>query len=327
MRALSPDANEVCFYHKGKRIGHYRSSDRPKFTDTQSCTKSMVAIALFKARDLGYLKLDDPIIKHLPEWKHYQTEPYKHITIRHLLTHTSGLPGNKLFRPNDKPWSVRGDDQFFNNLVELGQDYNRNFRASLHQVIYTVGKEFDYSNPGTQILAAVLQGALESGRYRGTVEQFITTEILSPLGMTQTTFSMDNGVIKFNGGMRTTAENLVKMGNLILRNGKVGGVEILSSESVKEMVSTPPPSKIEGCLPRYGHLWWRDDTFKTISAEGDLNNLVVVFPDDNIIISRTQHYRTGVSDETMEQRGKELWTRWQNVLGVFKGLPPLPRLT
>ncbi len=326
MRALWPDANEVCFYHEGKRIGHFQSEDRPDRTDTQSCTKSMVAISLFKARDLGFLKLDDPIIKYLPEWKHYQTEPYKDITIRHLLTHTSGLPGNKLFRPDDKPWRIRGDDQFFNNLASLSSKFDRNFRASLHQVIYTVGKEFDYSNPGTQILAAVLQGALELSSYPRTVEQFITTEILLPLGMTETTLSMDNGVIKFNGGMCTTADNLFKMADLILQDGNVGGVQILSSESVKEMISTPPPSKIEGCLPRYGHLWWRDDTFKTISAEGDLNNLVVVFPDDKIIISRTQHYRTSVSDEVMEQRSKELWTRWQNVLGVFKGLPALPRL-
>jgi CubicO group peptidase (beta-lactamase class C family) len=324
LRALWPQANEVCFYHAGERIGYYKNQNQPDLTNTHSCTKSMVAIAIFKARDLQLLELEDKISDRLPEWKHYGADGYKDITIRHLLTHTSGLPGNAFFRPEDKPWSIRGDDQFFNNLAPVDERYDRNYRASLTQLIYPVGKHFDYSNPGVQILAAVLERALRDKGDRRTVEDFIKEEILRPLRMTETTFLKDGRVIMFNGGMHSTGDNLFKMGDLVLQKGFVNGRQILSPESVEEMISTPPKTILKACPPNYGHLWWRDAQLEYVAAVGDNNNLAFVFPKDQIIITRTQHYDPGIPENQASQHAKLFWDSWNIAVGAFKMLPPLP---
>lgn len=59
-----------------------------------SITKSSAATAVLQLRDAGKLQLDDPIHKHMP-WFTIQNrfEDAPTITIRHLLMHTAGLPG------------------------------------------------------------------------------------------------------------------------------------------------------------------------------------------------------------------------------------------
>ena len=63
-----------------------------------SITKTFTATAILQLRDAGRLQLDDPLTKHLPWFalasKHADAPP---ITIRHLLTHTAGLPREAAF--------------------------------------------------------------------------------------------------------------------------------------------------------------------------------------------------------------------------------------
>ena len=58
-----------------------------------SAAKPFTSTAVLQLRDRRLLRLDDPVAKHLPGF------PYPAITIRHLLTHTSGLPDLELFEP------------------------------------------------------------------------------------------------------------------------------------------------------------------------------------------------------------------------------------
>ena len=56
-----------------------------------SITKIFTSTAVLQLRDKGKLNLDDPLVRHFPEF------PYPDITIRHLLSHTSGLPDFQIF--------------------------------------------------------------------------------------------------------------------------------------------------------------------------------------------------------------------------------------
>lgn len=63
-----------------------------------SVTKTFTATAIMQLRDAGKLSLDDPVVKHLPWFKiksWFNDAPA--ITIRHLLTHTSGLPSEAAY--------------------------------------------------------------------------------------------------------------------------------------------------------------------------------------------------------------------------------------
>src|SRR6185295_7422505 len=51
-----------------------------------SISKQFLAVLVLKQYEKGKLKLDDPVNRYLPDF------PYPQITLRHLLTHTSGLP-------------------------------------------------------------------------------------------------------------------------------------------------------------------------------------------------------------------------------------------
>ena len=63
-----------------------------------SVTKLFTSTAILLLRDAGQLQLDDPVARHLPWFEIGQRQPEAEpITIRHLLTHTSGLPREAAF--------------------------------------------------------------------------------------------------------------------------------------------------------------------------------------------------------------------------------------
>jgi len=59
-----------------------------------STFKAMSTIALFQQMEQGKFKLDDPVNKYLSDFKIQGEDPQHPVTFRHLLTHTSGLPGD-----------------------------------------------------------------------------------------------------------------------------------------------------------------------------------------------------------------------------------------
>src|SRR6266513_1520925 len=59
-----------------------------------STFKAMSTIALLQQMELGKFKLDDPVNKYLSDFKIQGEDPQHPVTFRHLLTHTSGLPGD-----------------------------------------------------------------------------------------------------------------------------------------------------------------------------------------------------------------------------------------
>src|SRR5215203_1285643 len=71
-----------------------------------SNTKPFTGIAIMQLRDRGLLKLDDPIIKYLPELKavHNSFGDMNDITIRHLLNHSAGFRNSTFPYKNGKDW-------------------------------------------------------------------------------------------------------------------------------------------------------------------------------------------------------------------------------
>src|SRR5437660_11529736 len=68
-----------------------------------STFKAMSTVALLQQMEQGKFKLDDPVNKYLTDFKIQGEDPTHPVTFRHLLTHTSGLPGDF------GPFTVWGD--------------------------------------------------------------------------------------------------------------------------------------------------------------------------------------------------------------------------
>ena len=135
-----------------------------------SMTKSFTALSILKLRDEGKLSLDDPAEKYVPQLKslRYPTADSPRITIRHLLSHAEGFP-------EDNPWGDRqlaATDQQMNEMIERGIPFST-----------PPSHAYEYSNFGFAILGRIV--SVVSGMpYR----DYVQKSILTPLGMTSTTF-------------------------------------------------------------------------------------------------------------------------------------------
>ncbi len=149
-----------------------------------SMTKVFTAVAILQLKEQGLLDLDDPVKDHLSFFKvKYPSKDSEVITIRHLLTHSSGLPDNV---PAIIGWIHYDGDEDWNQtelIKEKLPDYS--------ELSYEPGSKSKYTNVGYMVLAAVIEAA--SGQ---TYEQYITEHILETLKMDQTGFTYTDSMIK-----------------------------------------------------------------------------------------------------------------------------------
>jgi CubicO group peptidase (beta-lactamase class C family) len=139
---------------------------RPYTTRTRSClaslSKPITAAAAMMLAGSGRLACDDPLSKYLPGF----TDAVGAVTLRHLLTHTSGIP--------DYP--------------QLNVDHpgvtNAEILAALRKVprpSFPPGQKYEYSNSGYVLIALVIEAV--SGQ---SLPRFLDARIFTPLGMAAT---------------------------------------------------------------------------------------------------------------------------------------------
>jgi CubicO group peptidase (beta-lactamase class C family) len=154
------------------------AQDLPADLDTvfriASLTKSFTAIAVLRLRDAGKLSLEDAAEKYLPELSRlrYPTRDSPRITVRQLLSHSAGFP-------EDNPW---GDLQ----LGMSGEDLERMLSRGL-SFSRAPGTGYEYSNTAFALLGALVQRV--SGQR---IEEYLTEQVLRPLGMTATVWRRED---------------------------------------------------------------------------------------------------------------------------------------
>ncbi|HEV2762178.1 MAG TPA: serine hydrolase domain-containing protein [Pyrinomonadaceae bacterium] len=144
--------------------------------DVGSMSKQFTAMAVLMLAEQRKLSLDDDIRRYLPEIPDYGTP----ITIRHLLSHTSGL------RIDDELLNLT--DWRFGNLT-TNQDVLI-LMSRQKGVNFTPGEYFEYNNTGYLLLAVIVSRV--SGQ---TLREFADANIFRPLGMTRTLFRDDRNVV------------------------------------------------------------------------------------------------------------------------------------
>lgn len=227
-----------------------------------SMTKPITALAIMLLQDDGKLNINDPVSKFLPEFKGQMlvkektddqvilVKPAQPVTIKHLLTHTSGLVGKS---------PVESDALDVLTLQESVISYG------LSPLQFEPGSKWSYCNPGINTLGRVIEVA--SGME---YSKFLGARIFRPLGMKNTTFwpkkkDMEKLALSYKlkedgkgleiteikyltppfsntkrtplaaGGLFSTAEDLFLFYSLFLNNGHVKGRRYLSDISLKLM--------------------------------------------------------------------------------------------
>jgi CubicO group peptidase (beta-lactamase class C family) len=139
-----------------------------------SMTKCVTSLAVLLLRDRGKLPLDARVESLVPAFAKVAlpTSDSRPVTLRHLMTHSAGFV-------TDDPWGDR----------LLGQSL-ADFNAMLGDGLVFAqapGIDFEYANLGYTLLGRVIEAA--SGE---PYTEFVRREILQPLGMTRTTFEIDD---------------------------------------------------------------------------------------------------------------------------------------
>jgi CubicO group peptidase (beta-lactamase class C family) len=248
-----------------------------------SMNKPITATALMILVDEGKVKLDDPAEKYLPEFRGQLRfvdksgdlvilkKPSKPITVRNLLSHTSGLVGRS-------PLEGRLDTLSLREGV---------ITYALSPLQFEPGSKYEYCNPGINTAGRIIEVA--SGM---PYEKFLQERLLEPLGMKDTTFwptgdqlkrlaksyklgSNKQGLEEVEvtqltypltdrkrhpypaGGLFSTAEDLGTFCRMILNGGQLDGHRYLSEAAVREMTSTQTGDLLNGGKNENGYgLGW-----------------------------------------------------------------------
>lgn len=136
-----------------------------------SMTKPIASVAVLMLMEEGALTLDDPVARHLPEFAGQRlrdgTLPGRPLTLRHLLTHTSGINTDK----------AAADPQAAPDLATFAR------RVADVPLAVEPGSRFRYDGINTDVLCRVVE--VVSGRPFG---RFLQQRIFDPLGMADTGF-------------------------------------------------------------------------------------------------------------------------------------------
>jgi len=130
-----------------------------------SLSKQFTAMGIMILKERKLLSYDDNIKKFFPGF------PYDNITIRHLLTHTSGLPGYE--EQFEKKWDRK--------KIAFNKDILDMLRQEKDTLFFKPGSSWKYSNTGYALLASIIEKV--SGK---SYNDFMAKNIFQPLGMTHT---------------------------------------------------------------------------------------------------------------------------------------------
>jgi CubicO group peptidase (beta-lactamase class C family) len=134
-----------------------------------SVSKPFSATAIMQLVEEGKINLNDPLIKYLPYFK-LDDPRYQEITIKQMLTHTSGIPDENDYEWDKPQYDAMAAERYVRSLAN-------------EKMIAAPGEKYKYSNMAFDILADVI--AKVSGM---TFEDYIKEKILDPLNMKDSDF-------------------------------------------------------------------------------------------------------------------------------------------
>ena len=230
---------------------------------TRSAVKSWISLLAGMLQDQGKLDIDDPVAKYIPEW---EAGVDSGVTIRHLLTMTSGLKQRTVaaMRNGGPP------------VIQSAENQNE-FAFSM-PLEYSTGERWSYSNEGVQLLSPILERAAEMP-----LHEFAKKYLFEPLEMTNTELMVDDfGNTVTYAGAATTVNDFAKIGQLILNKGYWDGKQLISEEQIE--LFTSPINQMKN----YGYLWWLDPNTNSIAAMGSQDNACIIYPDLELVVVRMQ---------------------------------------
>jgi CubicO group peptidase (beta-lactamase class C family) len=256
-----------------------------------SMSKPITSVAVMMLVEDGLIRLNDPVSKFIPEFKDTKvampanpgapaggtpaagppailTVPANRgITIRDLLTHTSGLMSSGIAQAEAARLVHRNPDDTLATYIP---------RLGLVPIDFQPGSQWAYSGgAGPEVLSRIVE--IVSGQ---TYDAYLRTRLFEPLGMKDTffyppddrrprlpTLYLKNGLTKapnqdgysskvyFSGaaGLMSSAEDYLQFAQMLLNGGVLNGKRLLGPRTVELMASNQVGDMFNGKLGRPAH--------------------------------------------------------------------------
>ena len=235
-------------------------------------TKVVTGVAVMMMVEEGKVRITDPVSRFIPEFKHlkvavaqeapegddqlgssfYMVPADREITVRDLLTHTSGLASGPMSNTTVRPVARQPEDTLADYVPRLGQT----------ALEFQPGTQWSYSpQAGFDTLGRIVE--IVSGV---PFDEFLQQRVFAPLGMQETAFHATerlkprlvtayrrtpDGIIRDPnpdrmqsrvyfmgaGGLVMTAEDYLRFGQMLLNGGELNGERLLSPRTVEQMAS------------------------------------------------------------------------------------------
>jgi len=265
--------NDSVVYEK-----YWDGYDSETIANSFSVAKSYISMLTgFAIQDGAIESVDDKVRKYLPE---LNEETFGSITIRHLLTMSSGLEWTESY---GGPINHTTEGYYGTNLWNLVSSLN---------LEHEPGQVFRYKGCDPQLLAFVIEKA--SGK---SLSNYLSQKFWKPVGSTaKGLWSLDDkeGMEKAYCCINASARNFARIGKLYLNYGNWNGRQLLDSGWIAQSVAPHLlPDKSGQSTQYYGWQWWcMNDINKNVFYCRGLNGqYVICFPDKNLVLVRIGHKR------------------------------------
>ena len=243
----------------------------------KSVTQTLAGILVRQGR----LALDDPA--PVPAWRG-NGDPRAALTLRHLLTMTSGL---------DNADGSEGPDSYVAEILFGERSADSAGAAEQVALAHAPGTHWAYSTGTSQIVSAIL--AREVGGGREGFRAFVLRELATPLGATSLLLEFDAAGTPYGGAFAfATARDWARLGALYLRDGVWDGTRVLPEGWVdfSRTVTALPSNGVYGA-----HFWVNGEPaleqFRPLRAgleafqmSGNAGQFVVIAPDRDLVVVR-----------------------------------------
>lgn len=294
--------------------------DQHTIFNTGSISKTFVAYGILILEEQGLLSTEDEISKYFPDFKN--PDVIKGVKIKHLLTHSSGLPDLRNVFMNQDFFLTAKDKENFDPLKEVvGLKFNP-------------GERFEYSNPAFNGLALIIEKVSKQKW-----QDFIAEKIFLPAGMTESVITdgafpdkgvahayeklpnewIENDYGEFptfaasgNGGVWCSIKDLVKYEMAIRKNSFLSEEGISKSRSILKYDNWADTYN----APKLGMSWWitevehpnnklgKELVYHT-GSQGGFRSFFVSIPEEDILYIALFNTPIETFSSTM-QRGLEI---------------------
>ena len=224
-----------------------------------SFSKTVVALALGLLYDDGKVDLDLPVYKILKNEKSISVAKNKKITLRHLLTMSTGITFNEMETASSLNWTK----SYFNSSSK-----------------FKFGSKFEYNSLNTYIISVVVE-KLAKKKFG----HFIRERLFDPMGIASTHFDTSpEGFFKGGWGLYIVPEDMAKLGILVKDYGVYNGQQLISKEWIKMMTSKQYPARNFQHAIDYGFQIWVDEKNNMCVFNGMYDQNAMIYRSSGVVV-------------------------------------------